>query len=89
LSWLHHWLASGDAILLIIGLICLEGVIVALIFKGKSRALVLGLVPGLCLALALYCAVTRASAEWIGIWLTLSLPAHLADFRARWAAART
>lgn len=85
--WLQQWLASGDAILLVIALIVGEALLIALILKQRSPALLLGLVPGLCLACALYAALTDSPVEWVGLWLTLSLPVHLIDLRQRWKAA--
>jgi hypothetical protein len=86
-DWLLQWLSSGDAILLVIALIAGEAIVIALILKRRSLAIIQGLVPGLCLAGALYAALSGARIEWVGFWLTLSLPAHLFDLRQRWKAA--
>jgi hypothetical protein len=89
-DWLRHWLESGDAILLVGALIAAESVAVLMILKTRAAPIVLGLLPGLCLALALRAALVGDGAAWIGFWLTAALPAHLADLRYRWkAAART
>jgi hypothetical protein len=47
--------------------------------KAKVRELVLALGPGICLMLAVRCAITGADALWIAFWLAASLPLHLAD----------
>lgn len=83
-AWLAVWLTGGHAILLIIGLIIVEGALVAMFLRWRAVPILVGLVPGLCLAAALFAALTGAGAEWVGLWLTLSLPAHLVDLRLRW-----
>ncbi len=45
--------------------------------------LVLALGPGVCLMVALRCALTGASVVWIAFWLTASLPLHLGDVLRR------
>ena len=42
------------------------------------------LLAGVCLVLALRCALTEAGWGWIALWLAASLGAHLADLRRRW-----
>jgi hypothetical protein len=41
------------------------------------------LLPGILLLLALREALTGANWVWVALWLTVSLPAHLADFWRR------
>lgn len=85
--WLVAWLTSGDAILLVIGLIMMEAVLVAIILRSRAIPIIIGLIPGLCLAAALFAALAGAGVEWIGLWLSLSLPVHLVDLRLRWRSA--
>lgn len=47
--------------------------------RSKVLELFLALAPGVCLMLALRCALTEAGAIWIAIWLAASLPFHIAD----------
>ncbi len=46
-------------------------------------SLVFALGPGVCLMLALRCALTQASIMWVALWLTLSLPLHIGDLIRR------
>lgn len=46
---------------------------------SKAFELMLALGPGVCIMLALRCALTGTSVIWIALWLTASLPLHLAD----------
>jgi hypothetical protein len=80
---LRHWLESGNAVLLVIAVVGVEMVMLVLVLKGRSRPIILGLVPGLCLMLALRAALSGQGAEWVGFWLTAALPAHLADLYVR------
>jgi hypothetical protein len=43
------------------------------------------LAAGACLLLALRAAATGAAWPWVVLWLTLALPCHALDLRARWA----
>jgi hypothetical protein len=83
LAWLHHSLENGDAILLVLAVLAVEALVVGLILKGKAGPILLGLLPGLCLVLALRASILDQSVQWIGFWITASLPAHLADLRNR------
>ncbi len=83
MNWLIQWVESGNAITLTVGVIAAEILILAM-WRGKRAAtVILGLVPGLCLMLALRAAIIGQGAEWIGMWLTASLPAHVLDLRLR------
>jgi len=44
---------------------------------------VLALLPGALLLIALRAALTGAGWAWVALFVTLSLPAHLADMRRR------
>jgi hypothetical protein len=46
---------------------------------SKALELVLALGPGVCIMLALRCALTEVGSIWIALWLAASLPLHLAD----------
>lgn len=45
--------------------------------------LVLALGPGVCLMIALRCALTQTGLLWVAFWLMLSLPLHIADIVRR------
>ena len=45
--------------------------------------LVLALGPGVCLMLALRCALTDSGLGWIAFWLIASLPRHIGDMIKR------
>lgn len=81
--WLRALFENGDGILLVVVVLALEAMLVMLVLRRKAGPILLGLLPGLCLALALRAAILDQGAEWIGFWITASLPAHLADLRNR------
>lgn len=52
--------------------------------ETRPAAIVLLLLPGLCLMLALRAALAGAAWPWLPVALAAALIAHLADIRARW-----
>ena len=81
--------ATGRLIDLILGLVLVEaialGTLNLLTGKGVApRDLVGLLLAGACLLVAVRLALTDAEWYWIGLWLGLSLIAHLADLVLRW-----
>jgi hypothetical protein len=50
---------------------------------ARLKTLSHALGPGVCLMLALRCALAGASPLWIGFWLTASLPLHMWDIASR------
>ena len=84
-----EFLLDGRAIDWILGLVALEAVALALLRqlgrRGPSLLTLVGnLLSGAFLLLALRNALAGASAGLIGLFLTGSLIAHLADLAARW-----
>jgi hypothetical protein len=75
--------ASGRIAEIALLALILEGA--AMIGFSRRRALdvVLALLPGALLLLALRAALMGQSWTMVVLWLTLSLPAHLADMRRR------
>jgi hypothetical protein len=74
--------ASGHAVDVVLAFMALEAVII--IARGRPvLTVVLTIVPGAAMMLALRAAMTGASWQWIAVWLTVSLPLHLADLRHR------
>ena len=74
---------NGLVIKIAIGLIVLEMVAVLWLRRGTGGAVLIGLIPGLCLMLALLTAI-QGGAWWVvALWMTVSLPFHLIDLRLR------
>jgi hypothetical protein len=80
---LQQMIQSGLAIEIAIGLILFEMIAVLWLRRKAGLALVLGLIPGLCLMLALLTALKGGDWRIIALWVTASLPFHLIDFRVR------
>ncbi len=80
---------SGRIIDLILALTMLEAIVVVTYRRRTGRGvrsgdLAANLLAGVCLLLALRCALTGASWPWVALWLFASLVAHVADLRRRW-----
>lgn len=73
---------SGTAIDIAILLTFLEILILVGLWRKRALAIVLGIIPGLCLMFALRASIAQ---DWmlVGMWLTAALPLHLADLRTR------
>lgn len=80
---LQALIESGNVIEIAIGLIVLEILFVVALRRTRAVAIMLGLVPGLCLMLALLTAVQGGDWRMIAFWMTASLPFHLIDLRNR------
>ena len=80
---MSDWIESGNAITLVIAIVAAEMLFLRLWMKGRSSPILLGLIPGLCLMLALRAAVLDQGALWIALWITASLPAHIVDLMGR------
>ncbi|MCG6897639.1 MAG: hypothetical protein LJE61_05510 [Thiocapsa sp.] len=81
--------ASGALIDLILGLVLIEAVVLTVVhrFTGRGvapRDLFGMLLAGVFLLLAVRAALVGADWGWVGLWLMLSLLAHLADVSVRW-----
>lgn len=73
----------------IIGFVALEGLALCgyhrITGRGPApRDFIGGLVAGLCLMLAVRAVLHHASPIWLGLALSTSFLAHLADLRSRW-----
>jgi hypothetical protein len=78
--------SSGRVIDLVLAFMAAEFAV--LYWRRRDRRkppidLMLALAPGACLLLAVRAALTGAGWMWIGVFLTASLPAHLADLSRR------
>lgn len=77
----------------VIGLTVLEGVALVIHHRltgggVRPRDFMLNLVSGLCLMLALRCALREQGALWIAAWLAAAGAAHATDMGLRWARRR-
>jgi hypothetical protein len=80
---------SGRAIDLVLAIIAVEFAVLAW-RRSRTAApgvamldVALWLAPGVCLLMALRCALTGAPWTWVWAWLAASLPAHVADLIRR------
>lgn len=79
---MNAFVESGHAVDLILAFMSLEAII--LIVRGRAwKTVLLTILPGAVMILALRAALTGAGWQWIALWLTVSLPLHLADLRHR------
>jgi uncharacterized membrane protein len=74
---------SGHAVDLVIAVMAIEALVLIFGKKRGTRTVVLTILPGAAMMLALRAALTGAGWQWVAIWLTVSLPLHLADMRHR------
>lgn len=77
----------------VIGLTVLEGVALLVHHRltgggVRPRDFMLNLVSGVCLMLALRCALREQGALWIAAWLAAAGAAHAADIGLRWVKRR-
>jgi hypothetical protein len=80
---LQQLIENGLVIQIAIGLILIEMGMVIWLRRKASRAVLLGLIPGLCLMFALLAALQSMDWRIIAFWVTASLPFHLIDLRLR------
>lgn len=80
---LQQLIESGLVIEIAIGLIALEMIAVLWLRRKAGVVVLLGLIPGLCLMLALLTALKGGDWRVIALWVTASLPFHLLDLRLR------
>ena len=75
--------ASGHAIDFVLAVMVAEAAV--LLIRGRRPPLdcILALLPGALLLLALRSALTGAPWLWVALFVTASLPVHLADLRRR------
>ena len=73
---------SGRAVDLVLVVMAVEA-LVLVSTKRRVLTVVLTILPGAAMMLALRAAMTGAGWQWVAIWLTVSLPLHLADLRHR------
>jgi hypothetical protein len=83
MSWIAGWVESGRIVDLLLLVIAIEIAALALWKRARFSVVLLGLLPGLCLMLALREALGDQDWRMTLFWITASLPFHLADLRMR------
>ena len=79
---MQNFFTSGHAVDLVLAFMAVEAIIL-IAMKRRALTVVLTILPGAVMMLALKAALTGAGWQWVAIWLTVSLPLHLADLRHR------
>jgi hypothetical protein len=79
---MENFFISGHAVDLVLAFMAVEAIIL-MAMKRRMLSVMLTILPGAVMMLALRAAVTGAGWQWVAIWLTVSLPLHLADLRHR------
>jgi hypothetical protein len=79
---LESFFTSGHAVDLVLAFMAIEA-IVLIMMKRRAVTVVLTILPGAVMMMALRAAITGAGWQWVAMWLTVSLPLHLADLRHR------
>ena len=82
-AFLARLFASGHAVDLVLAVMAVEGAWLVSLARRSAADVVLALLPGALLLVALRAALTGAGWAWVALFVTLSLPAHLADMRRR------
>ena len=84
---MQTFFTTGHAVDLVLAFMAVEAVVLVTM-KRRALTVVLTILPGAVMMLALRAALTGA--DWpvsgdlgVAIWLTVSLPLHLADLRHR------
>lgn len=80
MNTLQAFYESGRAIDFVVAIVAVEILIFAIL---RRWPIVIGLLPGLCLLIALRAAVTESGWQMVALWVAASLPAHLIDLRLR------
>ena len=86
--WLQQWVTNGGLVDTIISITLLETVALLLYHRTTKRGLaprdyLLNVASGLCLMLALRCALSGAAWYFISMWLMAAGLAHVADIAMR------
>ena len=79
---MNIFFTSGHAVDLVLAFMAVEAIIL-IMMKRPAITVALTILPGAVMMLALRAALTGAGWQWVAIWLTVSLPLHLADLRHR------
>ena len=87
-AWIEPWVKTGGLVDAIIAITLLETVALLIFYFTQKRGLaprdyLLNVVSGLCLMLALRCALSSAAWFFISAWLMAAGMAHTADIVLR------
>ncbi len=74
---------SGHAVDLVLVFMAFEAIALIALKRRAPTTVLLTILPGAAMMLALRAALTGAGWQWVAVWLTVSLPLHLADLRHR------
>ena len=74
--------ASGHAVDIVLAFMAVEAMIL-IARKRPTLTVLVTILPGAAMMLALRAALTGGSWQIVALWLTASLPLHLADLRRR------
>ena len=80
---MRAFFTNGHAVDLVLAVMVIEALFLIFPLKRRALTVVLMILPGAAMMLALRAAVTGAEWPWVAVWLTLSLPLHLADLKHR------
>lgn len=87
-DWVEALFSSGHVVDIALAFIALE--YVGLVLRAQKAVrlsrfigLIHALGPGVCLMMALRCALVGADPLWVAFWLTASLPLHIWDMASR------
>lgn len=80
---LVQFFLNGHAVDVALAVLLIEALALILWRRRPLAGVLTTVIPGACLLLALRASLTGAGVGWIGLWLALSLPAHLADLWKR------
>jgi hypothetical protein len=88
------FVASGQAVLLVLGFMCIEVIVLILVRKKLPNPLttldlIVGVSAGAALLLALREALLQAPWQRVAVWLVVALGCHLWDLQRRTATRRT
>jgi len=76
MAWLF---ASGHAVDIVLAVIAVEALWLVTRARWTVRAALFRLLPGALMLVALRVALTGGDWHWVALWVTASLPVHLAD----------
>jgi hypothetical protein len=82
-SGIQSLVESGRAIDIALAVLLVELIVLGIMRRRAAWPLIVGLVPGLCLMMAVRAALTASPWHIVALWVALSLPLHLADLRYR------
>jgi hypothetical protein len=83
MSLLQTIIENGLVIQIAIGIILIEMIAVLWLRRKAGVAVLIGLLPGLCLMIALLASLTGGDWRIIALLMTVSLPFHLIDLGLR------